>query len=360
MSSTASASRRNDPEAHGDDAARTEFAEVHLDEKDPTKTIERRQDQALPPSEDADGGDAHLSFREREWLDRNKAVAKRIGRMNRQFNQRLAEIEAERQRERADWRRELDALKTNRTQPAVDEAKHNAEMTELERQLEAAHEAGNSKEVVRLTRQMSQKDAAFLAAKQAALLGTDVSRREEDRRDTRADGDSPPRQRANGQGHKWTQSQDWWDDPEFAPERAAAIAIDRLLIDEEDSDPTSKEHYIELSKRLRKKFPDLDVVAPKGKKRAQDDDDEEEDDIEGDEEETPSRRKTTMKRPPVPAFNDRGQASKVRRGERGRSVSLSKEDQAEMRRWKLDPENDADVQEWARSIAETESAYGGR
>lgn len=372
MSRSASASRRSDPEGRGDDSARTGFVEVNLDEKDPAKAIERRRDQELPPSSEDTDGDGSLSTQEQAWLDRNKAVRKRMGRMNRQFNQQIAEIQAERQRERAEWERKFDSLKADRERPQVDEAKHNADMAELERQLEAAHEAGNSKEVVRLTRAISQKDAAFLAAKQAAIMGVDPNRQRDDGRRTRreeeADEDIRPRRQENrnknGEGRKWTELQDWWDDDEFAPERAAAVAIDKILIEEEGSDPDSRQHYAELSKRLRKKFPKLEVVPPKGKKAARgaDEDDEElEDDDDGDGDEgleAEGRRvnKRSARRPPVPSFSDRGNdAAPARRG--SRSVVLTEADRAEMRRFKMDPDNDDDVRNWAESVEETDRAY---
>lgn len=363
---TVAAGRRNGQDNRDDGSVRAGFAEVHLDEKDASKAIERRRDEELPPVEDDDGGDSAISTREREWVDRSKAVAKRIGRINRQFNQIRAEDQAERQREREDFQRQIDSLKADRAAPvAVDEARHNSEMADLERQLEAAHEKGESAQVARLTREMSRKDAEFMAAKQRQLMGTQTREREQPRAQTQQRTDLPqPGQITPGK--RWMDSQDWWDDGEHVAEQGAAIAIDKDLL-QSRSDPSSPEHYKELNRRLKKKFPKLEIGNPFKPKRQEEDEDEEDDADEGDDsqldddgdEVKPVKVAKAKKRPPVPAFNsnNQGQQPTSRRG--SRAVVLTQQDKVEMRKFKLDPDDDNDVMEWARSRMETDQQYGG-
>lgn len=359
---TVAAGRGNGQDNRDDGSARAGFAEVHLDEKDASKAIERRRDEELPPVED-DGGDSAISAREREWVDRSKAVAKRMGRLNRQFNQRLAEEQAERQREREDFQRQIDSLKADRGAPqAVDESRHNSEMADLERQLEAAHEKGESAQVAKLTREMSRKDAEFLAAKQRQLMGTQTREREQPRAQTPSRRDLP----APGvitPGKRWMDSQDWWDDGEHVAEQGAAIAIDKALI-ADGSDPNDPAHYREINRRLKKNFPKLEIGAPFKSKRQDEDEDDEDDVEEGDDaplddedEVKPGKKAVNKKRPPVPSFSQQSQQSTSRRG--SRAVVLTQQDRAEMRKFKLDPDDDKDVMEWARSRMETDQQYGG-
>lgn len=332
------------------------FAEVNLDGKDKdaiTRHAAEDQDdddRDLPGGEDDEGEE---SPRERRFLDRSKSVSKRLGRMERSFNQRLAEQDARHQRELADLRKQNDSLRVSRGVSDTDQAAHDARIAQLNTELEAAYEKGDTKLQASITTKIAQAQGEFEAKKRAALLGqaAPTDREREPER-------GAPDNRGNGptkEGQRWMRANDeWWEDPDFSIERAAAVVIDNELMDD-GSDPNDPEHYHELAERLVKKFPHMkdEIAMPRSardRRGSRDEDDDEDED-----EERGSRR-----RPPVPAFNDRGADRGGERqpaARRGRSITLSREQRENMITFGLDPDNDDHVKEYAKSAEETARSY---
>ena len=341
------------------------FAEVDLNaKKDDIQrhNLDTRNDDDLPGSEDDDRlGEETPS--ERRFLDRSKSVNKRIARLERKFNQQTADQEARYQRQLADLRRENQSLKVSKGVSDTDQAEHDRKIAALQKELEDAYEKGTTKEQAAITTRIAQLQGEFEAKKRAALLGAQEREPARDNRGNGRDDGGEPDNRGNGptpQAKRWMRANDdWWTDPDFAIEKAAAVVIDNELIDE-GSDPNDPEHYEELVERLLKKFPDMEeeIVMPgdrrSDRKRARDDD---EDEDEG--EDVRSSRRDTRRngRPPVPAFNDRGADRGNRPRNNGRTVTLTREQRDNMVTFGLDPNNDDHVREYAKSAEETNRAY---
>lgn len=309
--------------------------EVNLDETDPKKAIDRQRIEAQLPPSDSDGDDPEARF-----LNRSRAVKKRIARIQRQFDQRIAERDAEHQREISGLRDEINGLKVRKNDaPPVDDAAHERTITLLQAELAAAHEAGESKKVAELTARINRLEAEFWHKKTLATLGqqqekpqqepskSQAKRYAEQQRDDVPTGPTPTAKR-------WMRVNDWWDDPDFSSHKAYANDVYRVLIQEEDMDPDDPETFQELGKRLKKTFKDLEVndpdEQPAAKRRAARKDDDDDDEL------------NNQRAAPVMQV-DRGN-SKVRRG---RGVTLTPEDIAQMKKWGRDPNNDREVLAWA-------------
>lgn len=357
MSKSVATSRQNGRIAGKGDDGQT-FAEVNLDEKDSAKAIERHQEQALPPSEDLDGDEVSAAPRtadSREWRRRVRRVENRL---QRGFDQKVAEIEARHQRELRDLRGDVDGLKTRRSEDpdtsALDAA-HESAMAAMQTALENAIEKGDSPKAAELTRKMARAENEYWAKKRGA---SDEELRRQKERDSQReqrrqrDTEEERRDEVTPEGQRFMDmNDDWWGDEDFEIETQAAIVIDRQLM-REHSDPKSPAHYRKLAKRLREKFPDLEVKVRKARDEDLDDEDDDE------EEDMGTRQRSKTRRPAVPGFRDNGQAEGLQtRARNGRRVTLTQEDRANMRRFNLDPENDGDVSHYARGKEESGRGY---
>lgn len=313
--------------------ARDNEIEVDTDQADSAKAVNRSaakaddDDRRLPASENAETDDER---RHSDWLSKSRAVNRRMASFQRnltkQFDQRMADRDAEHQRELRDVKDRLNGLKVDRDGDATDTA-HEAEMAKLQAELEAAIEAGNAKEQAKLQATISRKEAAHMMAKTSRL----ATSRNDDKKD------EPDKRAAPGVSRKaqeFIARTPWWDEPDHWEEKAYANALHAKMI-QEGSDAESDSHYAKLAKKLKKRFPDLEV----------DDVDVDEDEEDEDEEEEPPKRKA-----PVRAFKDRGNEERV--NVRGGRIQLSNADLETMKMAKLDPTNNQHVLEFAKAKRE--------
>jgi len=311
--------------------------DVNLAEKDTSKAISRVTTSA-ETTQEADHTDDERP-RGNNRLDRD--IAKRIGRLQRGFDQRFAEQSAEHQREMREMKETVSKLQT-RNQDPTDLSDFQSELQELEEQYAAALEAGESAKASRINTKIATKAAELQAAR---MRPTQSAQREQRTTETsqpqRGSGATPLAKRfisANA---------DWWNDPDCKIERMAAIAIDDDLI-QEGFDPNTAEHYEELKARMGDKFPTFDISLPGNRRRQAEQVDEEND-------EPPIRKQLAKKRPTsVSAGVNRGASPAVTNGR----VRLTNDDFAQMRAYGLDPENDKHVRQWAEEKREVAGSRG--
>lgn len=331
---------------------------VDLHDKDPSKSIERTTGTSVDDDIDRDERDSRSRGSDRDDRDgfeerfaKSPAVRKRLERQARQltrnFDQKLAERDAEHQRELAKYRRGGGGEKIQRGADAPDEAAHDREIATLEEALAAAKDKGDSKEEARLSTLITKKINAFWHAKTVAMIGNTAGSERQEAEEVEAR-PAPKKGEPTRAGRKFIDSNDWWDDPEFAAERAAANAIHAQLI-EDGSDPEEPEHYEEIAEKLTKKFRRLDVTIPGQRKTRGRDRDEEE----GEEEEPENRRSA-----PTVGARDRGNPSQTRRVSRNGRVRLSPEDVQNMKNYGMNPDNDKHVLAYAREAQLTDEAHG--
>lgn len=331
---------------------------VDMNAADPNKAVSRRStDIARDVRDVADQDDANKPRTKAE-----KELFKRMGRLERnltkQFDQRRADDEARHQRELADMRAKIDKVSVDRDGDDKADAAHEAAISALKDKLAAAYEKGDSVESANITLQISKLDAQFWA-KKAAAAG--VATREAARPDgqQRQHQETPPkRSEPTIQGSRFIKAnEDWWEDPEFEVEKGAANAIFIQLRDQEGFDAKDAEMYKELAKRMKAKFPKLDIKtgrkADDGPGDDDDDDDEarqreRDDEGRGDGEQRAQRRQA-----PAGALQDRGPAGNRNNGNR---VTLTKQDIETMKACRLDPDNDRDVVQFMKERTALEAA----
>ena len=313
---------------------------VDLSQSDTSKAVTRTRGSLAPEREDR---------RPRTSTD-TKAMRKRLGRMERSFEQRRADDEARHQRELSDLRKDMDKLRVERTGSNATQldAEHDRAMAAFQAQLEAAIEKGDSKEQAKITVAMQRADGEYWAAK-AKVAG--ATTREETRTDTRTER-APIEEGRKVAGPTAAGSrfilanEDWWEDPEFSIEKAAAGTIYAELIQPVDKggqygmDANSDATFRAVAKRLKAKFPDLEVIG--GKPKPGDDDDDDDDDEADGTDEVARRRET--RRAAAGSYQDRGEANARRPNTR----TLTAADKATMRAMQLDPNNDKHVVQWVR------------
>lgn len=319
---------------------------IHVDvhQQDRGKAVTR----ATPDDAEPAGEVSDQERRHSEWLDKNRAVQKRIGRIQKNFDQERAEWQAERQRDRAGFEKRLKSLERAKgsTSNADDEA-HEREMANLEGQYAKALDEGRSGDAAKLQRQMAEKAAAFVHAKTQAALGADDKDDTDDTDDTAV---TKPGRKPSKAGLAFVAAnKEWWDDPEYVDMRMLANGVHQKLVDTDGSDPESEEHYNEVARQVRAKFPKSDVTIAdfKRKSKARDDDADDEDDDEDEEEQ----------QAPVRHFRGAGSG---RRGRGNRGTEITSQDEETMRAVGMDPENDAHVLEFAKAKRETADAIEGR
>lgn len=322
---------------------------VDLDADDPDKAVSRipvRQQRSEKQTQE-------LTQEEERRLDR-KAFAKRFGKIERNFEQRIADQEARHQREIAEMKGRGERLNVKR-EGVNDDAVHEADIARLTSLLEAAQEAGESKKVAQLTAEISRKEGQHWAKKEAAVRGEPAVVEPRKVVASAAKNKAIPDKGNTQTANRWLrQNEDWLQDDDYAVEQQAALLYDAALTDE-GYDPSTDEYFEELNARLLKKFPKLEVIGAKAKKKAKATEDDEgrrsnagrDDDDDGDDERPEPRRI-----PAVSSFEDRGTPARGQRN--GRRTSLTAEQRQTMLAVNMDPENNRHVLTFLREAGQVE------
>lgn len=194
-------------------------------------------------------------------------------------------------------------------------------ITAITEQLVKAKESGQTKEEVTLQSQLTEQQANLREANSA------LARVEQEKK--------TPKVVVNQEANKWVANNKWFSDAEFDVEAAGVRAIDRRLTASKRFDPRSPEFFAELNRQIVERFPTL-------RKRATD-----AGLLNADDDERPQPRKQT--RDPVSGVRTRQDNRAPNESIRSRSsVTLGKSDFENMRRFKMDPNNKAHLQAYAR------------
>lgn len=336
------------PRAKPGDASPETGISVDMNEADPSKAVDRRGAR----SDIAEGREAERADAPAARTPAEREMFKRMGRyqrnMQKQFDQKLANVEAAHQRETADLKSRLDKLSVERggAGDGAADAAHERALNALKAELEAAYEKGDSAKSADITLRISRLDAEFWANKAKAA---GVATREEGRTEgTERQGAQRPAGKATGPtvaGSRFINANDeWWEDPEFQIEKDAANSIFVNLRDQEGFDPHDVEMYKEISRRLKAKFPDLDIRS--GARRQADED-------EGLEDELDEATTRTPRRAPSNRLEDRGTAGDRQRSNRR---TLTGKEMETMRKCGLDPDKDRDVVQFLKEVIAEEAS----
>lgn len=324
--------------ADGGDAGEQENTgiRVDLDNADSSKAVLRTRVKTAAPKKPSSWAEASN--------DKSADVKKRIQRIERRFNQTLADQEAAHQRQLAEMRKEFEGrfTKTDDTSTA-DESAHQKVMDKFEADLEEAQERGDSKAVAKITREMTQADNRFWAAQTAkkAAATTPTAATTTTTAAARPNGDGGGSKHTKA-GVAWANANgSWWNDTSDDNANDARSYANnlhkRMLADGED--PEDADYFERIGEQVKKRFPEIDVKSPGKKSRARGEDD---DDADGVDEDAPSVRHVAATRLP-----NRGEAPP-----NSRLATLTRQDLATMRSVGLNPDNNKHCIEFLRSKQE--------
>ena len=340
-------------QARSERSAPEKVISVDLNQADENKAVTRRTEFSDQVREDGRGkGPQKKSPAERELYKRMSRMERNL---QRTFDQKLADRDAEHQRETSALRAELDALKLEQDDPTPDASEHERTMKGLEDELAAANEKGDSAAAARITAKMIRTDGAYHAKLSGTKQRADATGQDKGKTGDKSAGATTQRQ---GQGQKptaagarfITANDGWWDDPEFQIEKDAASSIYVRLVQQEGYDPNDDETFAEVAAQLASKFPDLGVRTHGKRARSQDVDEEGEgEEGEGEAREGEGR---APRRAAAGDFRDRGES-----GERQRSTRrvLTNQEKKTMRDVGMDPDNDKHVVRFLREAIAMEA-----
>lgn len=279
-----------------------------------------------------------------EWVEKSRKVQKRLVQQARAFEQRTAEREAEFNRQLALRDERITRLERGGDATPTDEAAHAKVMDEFEKKIAEAQELGDSAGVAKLTRQMTEADGRYWAAKTSKATGAAA------KADTAAAAKVAPTQiTPSPAGQKWAKANtEWWDDTTdrtHVAARAFANALYKDKVDQGD-DRDDPEFYEEIRQELAKRFPEIETISTTGGKRRQadpDDEDEDEDDVQ----QQPVRRAPSLSMP------NRGD---IDRSRPNRLATITGADQRLMKSVGLNPNDNKHVLQFLASRNEEANA----
>jgi hypothetical protein len=220
------------------------------------------------------------------------------------------------------------------------QSQHNAEIERAKSQEQTAtNELEKQRQAYRDAVEEGDTDKQLQASEAIADLKYKLNQWSEYR--TRLENSSPqPAQQSQPKGtteeaNRWLSRNKWFQDPQYQEHAQFARTVDKNLV-AEGWDPASREYFDELERRMLRKYPDLPIHKAAGGQTTQ---------------------KRKPKRSPVGA-PDKGQATP--RQSRGNKVVLTQEDRQNMRRFGLDPNDDATVRMYAQEKRKNERSSAGR
>jgi len=310
---------------------------VDMNAADPEKAVSRTRADLGRAARGDDEGEKPRTKAEKDLFKRMNRLEKNL---TRNFDQRMAEKDAEHQRQLSELQAKLAKVSVERGGDDAADVAHEQAISALKDQLAAAYEKGDSAASAEITLKISKLDAQFWA-KKAQAAGV-VQREAPTVAATQQA--APKTNGPTAAGSRFINAnEDWWDDPDYAIEQSAANTIYLNLVQKEGFDPKSDETFNEVAKQMKAKFPKLDIR--KGRRGPDDD--------ESDEDSAQEPHRNPRRSAAAARIDDRGQADARTRGTRR---TLSKEDIATMRACRLDPDNDRDVVTFLREAVSLEQA----
>jgi len=316
--------------------------QLGLDEEDLTENERHEDEQTTDGEADTDDTDSEADDElaedgEYDPAKMTKAMRKRLAGVKRDANRQLAAAKAEAGETISKLEKRIATLeKTGKTDELNE---FSGKLEDLESQIEAAMEKGDSKTVASLTRQMGELTADLRDRKRELEA-------EHDEPDDLGEEDTPtiiPR------AMEWIQEQDWWDDEDLGHVRAFVRKAD-LALQKKGYKPTDDDFYEHLEALVEKKYPGIVEHTVDLGLGEEDEEEEFEEEDEFGEVPSKSRRKAKAKkqrrRSPV-SEGDRGGVSRTKkkfRKKKGKTLSRARV--ANMKAFGLDPDDPKAVENY--------------
>lgn len=303
----------------------------------------RDDDEELENKEGQDDDDELGEDGEYSPAKMTKAMRKRLVGIKRDANRQIAAAKEEAGEEISKLTDRINELEKSGKTDELDE-EFDGKIEDLEAQMEAAMEKGDSKKVTSLTRQMSELTADVRDRKR------ELEAQHDEPDDLDEGKDKKPK--VIPRAMEWIEEQEWWDDEELGHVRAFVRKAD-LALQNKGYKPTEDDFYEQLETLVEDKYPGV-VVHTAGEYEEEEDEDldldldeEEEDDFGS----IPSKRRKAKKkrarrRSPVSEGDRGGVAKTKKRRQKKKGKTLSRARVANMRAFGLDPEDPKAVENY--------------
>ena len=268
----------------------------------------------------------------------SKAMRKRLVDVNRNANRRIAKAEARAGETISKLETRITELERSGKTDDLEE-EYAGKIEGIEAAIEEAMEKGDSKEVTKLTRELSEVTTA------KALKKHDLEQEiAADDADTDTDTHTIiPR------AQEWLDQQDvWWDDEEYADVREFVRGVD-LKLQKKGYRPDDDDYYEMLEQVVEKKHPGVLVLTP--------DDELGEVDLDDDDFDIPAKKKASRRkkrggrrRSPVAEGDNAGVARAKKKARRDRGKTLTRARVANMKVFGMDPENPEHVEAYLEQL----------
>ncbi len=269
-------------------------------------------------------------------------VNKRIARVRRESDRKIEAATGEAGEEIGKLTDRLDKIEEQDEIGAL-EFDHGTKVGQINKEIEEAMEAGDSKAVTRLTTELAEATAAVVT-KREELKHKRAADEHDDPDDLNA-GKKPPG--VIPRAKDWLSEQDWWDDPEHAHVKRYVNRLDAKL-QEKGYLPSDDDFYEQLEEAVESKYPGIIVRTMEGLDLDEDEDEDDEfDDIPDKRSASKKKARRAARRQPV-GGKDAGGGKRPRNRQRGKT--LNRNQIANMKMFGMDPDNKEHVEAYLAEV----------
>lgn len=297
----------------------------------PTNVLDQLEvDDDTGATSDADDTGDEESSDDEEMVPLSE-VNKRIARVRKESDRNIAAAKEEAVEVIADLTKRVGAME-EADEVGELETEHKANVERINKEIEEAMEAGESKDVTRLTTELAEATAENVGKREELKR-----KRAADEHDEPDDLNKPTEPGVSPRAKDWLAEQDWWDDPDQAHVMRFVKRVD-IALQKKGYSPSDDDYYEQLEEAVEKKHPGIII-------HTMDDDDLglEDDDEDADLDAIPTKRSASKKkarrsarRQPV-GGKDQAGGRKPRNRQRG--STLNRGQVANMRMFGMDPDN---------------------
>ena len=262
-------------------------------------------------------------------------VNQRIDKVRRESDRKIAAAKDEAVETIADLTKRVSTMEVA-DEDAVLENEQQANVERINTAIEVAMEAGESKEVTKLTTELAELTATNVT-KREALKAKRASEEHDDPDDLNKKAERGVIPRAKD----WLAEQDWWDDDDLAHVQRFVKRVD-LKLQEKGYSPDDDDYYEQLEEAVEKKYPGIIIHTMDDEDGIDLDDKDELDAIPTKRSATKKKARRSARRQPVGGKDASGGGKRPRNRQQGKT--LNRNQVANMRMFGMDPDNKEHVE----------------
>lgn len=269
-------------------------------------------------------------------------VNKRIARVRKESDRKIAEATNEAGKEIGDLQKRLGAIEDQDEVGAL-EFDHRTKVETINKEIEKAMEDGDSKGVTRLTTELAEATAAVTIEREKIKHKRAADEHEDP--DDLHDPDKPPA--VIPRAKDWLSEQDWWDDPENAHVKRFVNRLDAKL-QEKGYSPHDDDFYEQLEETVENKYPGIITHTMEDLGLDDEGEGDEFDDIPNKRSASKKKARRAARRQPVGGKDATSGRGRPRNRNRGKT--LNRNQIANMKMFGMDPDNKEHVEAYLAEV----------